>query len=172
MECEILGARVPSSLKGQSEMMEHILMVVFIVAAILALILFLTWWNVQQLNMEASRNRQDRILDLAQHMMGDYLLVNENYMLDDAKLTSVNAVSGCEKLERLFGTDWYARVRALDMEDEIPCTWNNYPDCNSWTICSYPEERRNVLVQKFPANVYRKVSDKVALAVLEVGVYS
>ena len=174
MERETLGARAPSShkRKGQSEIMEHMLMVVFIVAAILALILFLTWWNVQQLKMEATRNTQDRILELAQHITGDYLFANENYMLDDAKLTSINAILGCEKLEELFGTNWYARVRTLDMEDEVTCNWNNYPDCSSWTICSYKERREGVKFpnQKFPVNVYRKVSDKVALAVLEVGV--
>lgn len=158
--------------KGQSEIMEYLLMVVFIVAVVIGIIIFLTWWNVTQLEMEGSKNRQDRVLAIGQHMMADYMFINKESMLDDAKLTSINAAQACDKLEEIFGTNWYAKIKSLDMEGEITCTWNDYPNCNVWNICNYKEHPNSRSAQNFPVNVYRKVSDKTALAVLHVEVYS
>ncbi len=157
--------------KGQSEIMEYIVMVVLIVAAIIAIILFLSWWSIMQIEMQGSKNQNDKIVSLGQMIMGDYMLINEQAMLDDAKLTSLVSMSseGCERLQALLGANWYAKIKSLDMEGDIPCTWGNYPDCNSWTICEYKEPH---IAQVFPVNVYRKLSDKAALAVLEVGVYT
>ena len=149
--------------------MEYMVMVVLIVGAIIAIILFLTWWNITQLEMQGSKNRDDRILALGETLSGDYLLVNDQYMFDDAKLSSLGAIQACDKLQSQLGTGWYARIKSLDMGGEVPCTWNNYPECNVWTICSYKEKQP---AQIFPVNVYRKSSDRVALAILEVGVYS
>lgn len=169
MDYKILKARACGERrKAQSEIMEYILMVVFIVAAIIAIIIFLTWWNVQQFQMDAFRNRQDRIVGIGQYMMGDYMFTNGDSMFDDAKLTAINATMTCEDLQKILGTSWYAKITALDMAGEKPCRWNDYPDCNVWSICNY---RENHIANKFPVNVYRKVSDKVAMAVLEVGVY-
>lgn len=150
--------------------MEYLVMVVLIVAAIIAIILFLSWWSITQLEMQSSKSSQDRILSIGQILMGDYMLANGGSMLDDAKLTSLSAIQGsCDSLERSLGTGWYAKVKSLDMEGEIPCTWSNYPDCNSWTICKY---KAGLPAQKFPVNVYRKASEKSALGILEVGVYT
>lgn len=168
-----MGRKIAKARKGQSEIMEYILMVVFLVAAIIAIILFLTWWNTQQLQMEGFRNRQDRVVAIAEQMMGDYMLANGDSVFDDAKLTSVNAAGiKCEDLQKIYGTNWYAKIKSLDMEGERKCDWNNYPGCNMWTLCEYGGTPKERLVQKFPVNVYRKVTDRVSLGILEVGVYS
>jgi hypothetical protein len=160
-------------LKAQSEMMEYILMVVFLVAAIIAIILFLSWWNIQQLQMEGSKNLDDRVVSIAQLMMNDYMLANGDSVFDDAKLTSVAAAGiKCEDLQKIYGTGWYVKIKSLDMEGERPCTWNSYPGCNTWTFCNYVEHPESRSVYNFPVNVYRKASDKMALAVLHVEVYS
>lgn len=170
---KILGARATSGLKGQSEMMEYILMVVFLVAAIIAIILFLSWWNIQQLQMEGFKSRQDRVVSIAEYMMNDYMLANGDSVFDDAKLTSVNAAGiKCEDLQKIYGTGWYVKIKSLDMEGEKKCDWSGYPGCNVWTFCNYQERPESRSAYNFPVNVYRKVSDKVALAVLHVEVYS
>jgi hypothetical protein len=173
MDCKILGANVRVvRRKGQSEIMEYILMVVFIVAAILAIIFFLTWWNVQQFQMDAFKNRQDRVVGIGQYMMGDYMFTNGDSVFDDAKLTAINASMSCDDLQKILGTNWYVKIKALDMGGEKPCKWNDYPDCNVWSMCGYMENAKELFGQNFPVTVYRKVSDKTALAVLYVGVYS
>jgi len=173
MDCKILGARFPSvQRKGQSEIMEYILMVVFIVAAIIAIIIFLTWWNLQQFQMDAFKNRQDRVVGIGQYIMGDYMFTNGDSVFDDAKLTAINASMSCDDLQKILGTNWYVKIKALDMAGEKPCKWNDYPDCNVWSICTYKENAKDRLGQNFPVNVYRKVSDKTALGVLYVEVYS
>jgi len=173
MDCKILGAnaRVVRR-KGQSEIMEYILMVVFIVAAIIAIIIFLTWWNLQQFQMDAFKNRQDRIVGIGQYMMGDYMFTNGDSVFDDAKLTAINASMNCDDLQKILGTNWYVKIKALDMGGEKPCKWNDYPDCNVWSICTYKENAKDRFGQNFPVNVYRKVWDKTALGVLYVEVYS
>lgn len=168
MDCEV--SRVQR--KGQSEIMEYILVVVFIVAAILAIIFFLAWWNVQQFQMDEFKNRQDRIVGIGQYMMGDYMFTNGDSMFDDAKLTSINAGVTCEELQKILGKNWYVKITALDMNGDKPCKWNDYPDCNVWSMCDYRENARDSIGQNFPVNVYRKASDKVALGILHVEVYS
>jgi hypothetical protein len=167
------GARGPSGRKkGQSEIMEYMIMVLLIVAAIIGIILFLTWWGAQQLQIEGFKNRQDRVVSVAQQLMGDYTFADEESMFNDAKLTAANTTP-CEELQKVIGEGWYARIKALDMEGNVPCRWDNYPDCNYWEFCGYRKENVNeLLTQKFPVNVQRSATDKVALAVLEVGVYT
>ena len=168
MECEILRARALSGQrKAQVELMEYILLVVFIAASIIGIILFLSWWNAKQLQVEGFKNQEDRLLAIGQYIMSDYSFVNGESMLDDSKLTSINAIHACQDLEGIFGSGWYARIKSLDMEGSKECDWMNYPECNSWAICDYTKVH---ISQKFPVNVYRKVQDKVALGILEVGV--
>jgi len=173
-----MGYEIPVSIarsarrKGQSELMEYVLMVVFIVAAIIAIIFFLTWWNVQQFQMDAFKNRQDRVVGIAQYMMGDYMFTNGDSVFDDAKLTAINASVTCEEMQKILGTGFYVKIKSLDMNGEKPCKWNEYPDCNAWSICGYKANARDRFGQNFPVNVYRKVSDKTALGVLYVEVYS
>ena len=167
-----MGFKIPGVRKGQSEIMEYMLMVVFIVAAIIGIILFLTWWSGQQMEVESFKNKQDRVTSIAKSMMVESMLVDSQSIFDDAKLTSVNAVSGCDNLQDMYGKSWYAVIRSLDMPGEINCSWGGYPDCNTWRVCNYPSQKKSLLVQKFPVNVYRKLSDRVSFAILEVGVYS
>jgi hypothetical protein len=173
MEYKILGAKPSSGLrKGQSEIMEYILMVVFIVAAIIAIIIFLTWWNLQQFQMDAFKNRQDRVVGIGQYMMGDYIFTDGDSVFDDAKLTAINASMTCEDLQTILGPNIYVKIKVLDMNGDKPCKWNDYPDCNVWSICSYKENAKDRLGQNFPVNVYRKLTDKTALGILYVEVYS
>jgi len=168
-----MGFRIPTgSKKAQSEIMEYVLMVVFIVAAIMAIIFFLTWWNVQQFQMDAFKNKQDRIAGIAQYMMGDYMFSNGDAIFDDAKLTAINASMNCEDLQKIFGTGWYVRITALDMDGEVPCKWNDYPGCNVWSMCGQKPDAPDMLGQIFPVNVYRKVTDKTAMGILYVEVYT
>jgi hypothetical protein len=151
--------------------MEYVLMVVFIVAAIMAIIFFLYWWNIQQFQMDAFKNKQDRISGIAQYMMGDYMFANGDSIFDDAKLTAINASVSCEDLQKILGTGWYVKITALDMDSEVPCKWNDYPGCNVWSMCSR-KDSPEMLGQIFPVNVYRKVTDKTAMGILYVEVYS
>ena len=161
--------------KGQSELMEYMLMLVFIVAAVIGIIIFLTWWNVTQFQMQGSKNRQDRVLSIGQDMMADYTLSDGESVFDDSKLTSLLAlgpVDSCKGIEAIYGTSWYVKIKALDMGGETKCDWTTYPNCNVWEICSPKAHPESVSAQSFPVNVYRKVSGKVALAVLRVEAYT
>lgn len=172
MVCEIPARGPGAGRKGQSEIMEYVLMVVFIVAAVIVIMFFLMWWNVQQFQVDALKNKQDRVIGIGQYMMGNYMFTNGDSMFDDAKLTAINATLTCQELQKILGTNWYVKITALDMEGEKPCRWNDYPDCNVWGMCGYREGAHNVFAKNFPVNVYRKLTDKTALAVMYVGVYS
>jgi len=165
-------ARAHNGRKGQSEIMEYVLMIVFIVAAIMAIIFFLTWWNLEQFKADAFKNKQDRIAGIAQYMMGDYMFTNGESIFDDAKLTAINATITCEDLQKILGTGWYVKIKALDMEGEAPCKWNAYPGCNVWSMCGQRQDVTDRLGQNFPVNVYRKVTDKTALGIMYVEVYT
>jgi hypothetical protein len=176
MALKLLGASSPAGRKGQSEIMEYMLMVVFIVASVIGIILFLTWWNVTQLDMKKTDNLDDKAEGLTQQLKADFMLTNTDSVFDDAKLTSlIPAGVKCADLEKEFGSNWYAKIIALDMDKETPCTWDNYPDCNTWSLC-IKKARGDVSTvwakQPFPVNVYRRASDRIAMGVLYVEVYS
>jgi hypothetical protein len=156
--------------------MEYMLMVVFIVASVIGIILFLTWWNVVQLDAKKTDNLDNRAEGLTQQLKGDYMLTTADSVFDDAKLTSlIPAGVKCSDLEKEFGSNWYAKIVALDMDGETPCTWDNYPGCNTWSLC-LKKEKSDVDTlwgkQPFPVNVYRKSMDKMAMGVLYVEVYA
>ncbi len=158
-------------LKAQSEIMEYIFMVVFLMALIIGLMLFLSWWNVSQSRVEALQSKEERIASITRYLMSEPMFANEDSMFDDAKLTAINDTDTvkCQEFEGILGSGWYVKIRSLDMEGEHPCKWSNYPDCNLWVIC---KEKQNHIAQRFPVNIYRKISDNVSIGILEVGVYS
>jgi len=159
--------------KGQSEIMEYILMIVFIVAAIIGFMLFLTWWNITQIQAQGFKDREDRVVALAQNMMNDYMFANGDSVFDDAKLTSVAAAGiGCDELSLIYGVDWYVNITALDMPMERKCDWNGYPNCNYWSFCTYQEHPESRSAYNFPVNVYRKATNRMSLAVMHVEVYT
>ena len=160
-------------MKGQSEIMEYILMIVFIVAAIIGMMLFLSWWNITQIQAQGFKEREDRVVTLAQNMMNDYMFVNGDSVFDDGKLTSVNAAGvGCDSLKEIYGEDWFVNITALDMPVEKKCDWSGYPDCNYWSFCVYQEHPESRAVYNFPVNVYRKATNRMAMGVMHVEVYT
>lgn len=155
-------------LKAQYEIMEYIFMTVFLIVVIIGLMLFLFWWNFSQFKIEEIKNKDNRIISIARYIMVDPVFVNEDSIFDDAKLTAINMTIKCKELEDILGDGWYLKIKSLDLEGEKYCNWLRYPDCNFWVIC---KENKDHISQKFPVNIYRKISDKISIGILEVGVY-
>jgi hypothetical protein len=149
-------------MKSQGQMLEYVLMMVFIVAVVLGLIFFLTWWQISQLSVEQSRNQQDRALSLLKQLSNSPYLAKEDSVLDDAKLTVMSGMipDACSRLQKIYGTDWNAEVRLFDDKPLKPCTQSTYPDgnedCNYYTFCPVlPTKTR--ITRVIPVNIYRNI---------------
>lgn len=169
-----------STKKAQMGIMEYIFLTFLIMVVIVVLIFFFTGWQVSQLEMEKSRTRIDAALGAAKNTLSSPLMVREDSMFDDVKLTAL-LDTDCSDLEDIFGRNWFAEICTGDCFDCsgscIPCKPETYnPECNYWSYCK-KEGRFDAFV--FPVNIYRKlarVSDtgilaRTDLGTLKVGIY-
>ncbi len=159
--------------KAQTGMMEYIFMSLLVVIVIVILVLFLGWWNAMQLGMEQKRIADDRALFFMKHIISSEYFVKENSVFDDSKLTAATMdPSFCKDFSDVFGSNWYFDVKIIDNNPDIKCTVTDYPDCNHWTFCEPAHIPKRKNIYNIPVNVYRKINETYALALLTVGVYS
>jgi hypothetical protein len=152
--------------KGQSQMLEYVLLMVFIVGVVLALIFFLTWWQLSQLSIEKSETQQDRLLSLVKQFLDSPYMTKESSMFDDGKLTALvmmdnNIDMSCERLQAIYGDDWYAEIRLKDGLPLKKCDQMSFPDgsshCNYWTLCQQQAGPKTRISHVIPVNVYRNI---------------
>ena len=168
-------------IKGQANIMEYILMTFFIFVIIIALMFFLSIWQVSQVQMSSASDYLERVGDISDAVMKSVYFIKGSTMVvdsmfDDSKLMAF--VSGgeevCDQLEKIFGSRWFMEVRAIEYSESEntgiseECTNHNYPDCNTWTICKTDDEAVLVVM---PVNIYRKMHAMTDMGILTVGAY-
>ncbi len=176
--------------KGQSEMLEHLLLILFIVVLLVFLLLGLAGWQASQARLEQSRQHSQRGLALAQ------LLFSSPYSQDssfsDSQLTALSSDPAfCTQLTDRFGPA-FAEFNLLDSsgspaasgqpaEVRTLCTPQSYPDCNTWQVCAPPDENtKGAIAYTLPITIIRDLAriDRAAvypqnaLATLRVGVFT
>ncbi|MBI4021127.1 MAG: hypothetical protein HY369_02705 [Candidatus Aenigmarchaeota archaeon] len=164
-------------MKGQLGLMEYIFTAFFLIIIVIALLFFLTGFQITQSVGEKNQGSIDRALLLLKQVSSSPLFVKEQGVLDDAKLTAWLASDTCDQLEELFGPDWFLEVTVLDGTGVVvPCSQATYPQCNHWSLCT---QEANALAFDLPVNVYRNVNTILTkdvipatdLGILKVGVY-
>ena len=160
--------------KAQASIMEYILLTLFILMIIFALLFFLSWWQGTQLGMEEHNVKAERTLFLARYVSSSPYFIKENSVFDDSKLTAMQSMGPqiCTELEKVFGFDWFIKIRSFDGDEEVLCTWNSYREggCNSWKFCT-KEDQRNIS-RALPVNIYSKLTGMTGIGIMEVGVYT
>ena len=162
------------ALKGQTSMMEYLLMSFFVLVVIVVLILFLSWWNLSNLEMEQVEAEFERVDTLVERVSDSPLFVKENSVFDDSKLLAIQSlgVDACTDLEEIFGPTWSLEIESLTPRPGCagPCDVLSYPCCGSWLICPL----NNILnkTRVLPVNVYRFAEDRTDLAIMKIGVKS
>lgn len=150
-------------IKGQSSIMEYLLLSFFVLLVIVALIFFFSWFQFSQLGMEQRNIENLRIGLLIDRFSNTPLLVRETAVFDNYKLHALDYLADrgfCTDLESMFGTDWYLEVEVLNR----PGSWS--------IVCpAVSGGERNVSLV-LPVNVYNVTDDRTDLALLRVGVYS
>jgi hypothetical protein len=163
-------------MKVQASIMEYILMTFFLLVVIVAMVLFMGWWNVTQLNIDQNKLTDSRALLLIQDLSSSEYIAAENSVLDDSKLTALKMMQAkgtdlCREFEPLFGREWFFEVRILDGNPSEECTFPKHPNCNTWTFCRSDQDRP-VTIYNIPVNVHRKISGTNEIALLYSGVYT
>jgi len=189
MESHILNdVRAPTSMrdiisrkKGSVEMMEYMFLTLFVIVIVIAFVIFLTWWNVSQMDVEKSKVELDKTLVLTKSLISSPFLARDDSMLDDGKLTALQDMGqdACSSIGSIYGADWFAVIRLLDGRNDTICNSTSYPDCNYWSLCKKPAGNiyKSYVV---PVNIYRNLGVILTTGVLgrnyvgsiEVGVYT
>lgn len=173
-----------SRAKGSVELMEYMFLTLFVIFIVIAFVIFLSWWNVSQMDVEKSGMELDKTLVLTKSLISSPFLAREDSMLDDGKLTVLQAMGQdtCTSIGSIYGADWFAVIRLLDGRNDTPCNQTSYPDCNYWSLCkkdlSAPGAK-NYRSYVVPVNIYRNMGMVLTTGVLgrsyvgsiEVGVY-
>jgi hypothetical protein len=164
--------------KGSVELMEYMFLTLFVIVIVIAFVLFLSWWQMSQVGAERSRMQMDKALVISKGFASSPLFAREESMLDDGKLTAAMEIADiCQRLDEIYGIDWYAVVRMLDGQPDTLCSSSNYPDCNMWEFCRTTATDR--ISYAVPVNIYRNIGavfstglfGRTYVGTLEVGVY-
>jgi hypothetical protein len=158
--------KMSSGMKGATELIEYMFMVLFLIVIIFGFILFLSWWENSQLKMEKFSLQTDEALTLMGYMASSPFLARETGMLDDAKITALQNMGqdGCIRFRAVYKKDFFITVNTFDRNENTPCTNENFPECNSWKICV--ENGRNATSYVLPVNIYRNIGVKLSTGIL------
>jgi hypothetical protein len=137
--------------------------------------------------MGQAAERTQRTLSLTRNVLSSQMLVKEESMFDDSKLSAFLVLERqedmCSRLEEMFGTGWFLEVSNLSCT--IPCNKTSviskYGECCNWTFCM-PDSLEGYVVDimTIPVNIYRKagyaldssVLPRVDIGIARIGVYS
>jgi hypothetical protein len=158
--------------KGQAHMMEYVFMTLFIVIIISILIFFLMGWQFTQIRSADTKIDSDKALYLMKFFIKSPYLTRDESLFDEAKMsvfTDMQEDDLCERMNVVFGRDWFARVYYLGGSDRPCTTLSDYGSCNYWSFCE--QAGRASFSFMLPVNIYRNSDDTVHMGVLEVGVY-
>ena len=162
--------------KGQSSIMEYLLMSFFMLLVIVVLIFFLGWWQFTQFHMEGQKSEFQRADSLVNRLISSPVLVRENSVFDDSSLTALKSLgtAGCREMDRLFGRGWSMEIEIIDPDPGCSgeCDELSYPCCGYWSICPPESEPESMMIRVLPVNVYRRPDGRTDLAVLRAGAYS
>lgn len=177
-----MKARGAKTLSGQANIMEYVLMTFFIFIIVVALIIFLSAWQVSQMEITSLGSFSERAIENLDSLKSTmYLLkgasMSVTSMLDDSKLTALMHMDNlCDNIEKLFGSNFYFEVRAFEYSESAEssdkeCTLVDYLDCNHWSFCR--DEDRPATSYVMPVNIYRKTLNdgRTDIGMLRVGVY-
>lgn len=158
-------------MKGQANLMEHILLIFFIMVIIVAIILFMTSFQFSQISMEKAKTERDKALAIAKVLVNSQYFVKDDGVFDSGKLTAIKNMADCRELERIFGSNWFLEVKVLDKNEVIiPCSWTNQ-NCNYWLLSSCGNEGKKNISYVIPVNVYRTGIGRYDIGVATAGVY-
>ena len=173
--------------KAQMGIMEYMLLTFFIMVVVVVLILVVSGWQITQVQLGQAQERTQRTLSLTRNVLSSQMLVKEESMFDDSKLSAFLVLERqedmCDRLEEMFGTGWFLEVANLSCTQQ--CTELNaiseYSQCCNWTFCMPDSlEGLEVDIMTIPVNIYRKagyaldssVLPRVDIGIARIGVYS
>ncbi len=152
---------------GQANIMEYVLLIFFIFMILIIIMLFISGWQISS----SESNKYELVLKRAMFLTKSFSIspyinregFKEGSMFEDSKLM----VLKCEDLEKIFGKGWFATVSVLG--STMKCEKDSdYPECGVWEYC---KTGKNSISYEVPVNIYRKISDRTDIGVLEVGIY-
>ena len=155
---------------AQAQLMEYIILILFVMIIIVMLALFLTGWQISNIEYERQKSFEKKAMFLTKSLITSPYLNKKGYeegsMFEDSKLT----VLTCEDLQQIFGMDWWVEIQLVDsMLSDQECNEESFPMCGKWTFCK--DEKKQYISFEIPVNVYRKISGDVNIAIMRVGLY-
>lgn len=168
MKTHILGVK---QRKVQASLIEHMLVILFVVIIITGFIIFLTGMQFSQVKVEGAKAKSDRALLLSKMFLNSQYFVKEAGIFDDGKLAAAIIEIDCKEWERIFGTNWFFEVKVLDRSDVVKPCRSLDSDCNYWMINSCAQMGKKNISYIIPVNVYRVMERKNDIGILKTGVF-
>jgi hypothetical protein len=171
--------------KGQSNIMEYLILTIFIMFIIIVLVFFLSGWQYSQFRSREYRDETQRVVLLMDYFTNSPYFIKEKSMFDDSKLWAImDTDDSCEYLEEIFGQNWFAEIEVIDesgiRKECDPDSPSTYLDCNYWSFCLSSDPDEKFMSYVIPVNVYRKyyqstehpeMKERTDVGTLKVGVY-
>lgn len=154
-------------MKGQYNLMEYVLLTLFVLLIIVMITFFLTWWQISTTGSEQRRITHDRAEFLLRAFTNSPYINKNTYpegsMLEDSKLSSIT----CQDLQNLYGEKWFAEIESYNFN--VECNEDNpYPYCGKWSYC---KKEADAMIFELPVNIYKKTTGEIDIGYLRVGLY-
>ena len=153
-------------LSGQFGMMEYIILALFMMVVVIAIVFFLFGWEFGASRRAGLDQAYSESLFMINLFIHSGFFTEKDNMLDDSKLM----VMKCEDIQRIFGRELCINITTALVvgEERKPCTLSNYPNCNQWVICRELCEAGSLIGYDEPVNIYRRISGKTELGILDM----
>lgn len=161
-------------MKGESGMLERILMALFILIIIIFAVFFLFGVEFSRFRVEDVVEQENSLIFSANALLKSDILTKDDNVFDDSKLIGFSGTDGCKDFQDLVGKDEICliveRVKLFSSEDEIECL-NLDDDCNKWVVCESTCREmtdKPYRTVRTPVNIYRKLDEETQLGMMSL----
>jgi len=163
----------PKPMKGQGEMLSHMLMVVFILLIVVIAVFFVFGFGIGQVKTEQSIDRVRDIMFEANHIMQTPLLAKDDGVLEDTKLANFVSEQGCDDIKQIISEDDVCiEVEEVLLSGEnVQCFDSFDPKCNSWKMCEADclDMDKSIIIES-PVNIYKTFERQTILGLVRIKV--
>lgn len=155
---------------AQAQLMEYMLLTLFILLIIVMLSLFLAGWQITGLEKEQKKSVQEFVISIINDIGTSPYINKQEYVEGFVFSDSILTVLDCDDIRRMFSDNIFVTIEVVSNQlGSIECSKSNYPMCGKWSYCY--EEDKNFIAYEVPVNIYRRADGSILSAIMRIGIY-
>ena len=157
-------------MKAQVQLMEYLILAVFIVGFMFFIMVFLAGYQQDQFAAEREQLEVQRITGLMKQFLVSPFLASERGVFEAGRLEGF--AGRCSEMQGIFGKGWFIEITVFDGKRPAECKTNTLGKCNVYRFCTENGEGKSISLE-MPVNVLGESENgrQMLPANMIVGVY-